>query len=154
MAIWQYEFHVIPKDSVVTLNPNLNFKVDSEGFFDEEPYWNHAQLKRQSFSEIANFLTPSASWSNQMDLYGNVENTCVQVFFNQEAEIVESMSFRIDVTANYKELLNNFIPFALANRLIVLNENLNMVPLQIEDFEKTIQAGIDRYNGFLRFINE
>lgn len=135
MAIWQYTFHVLPKESVDALSSNYHFKKD-EGEFDDEPYWKYNSISRDFFYGINKILVKSISWSNQIDLYGNQESNCFEVFF--ENNYVISASFRIDFRSNYEKTLGEIIEYCLLNGLVILNEDLRIVPFISEKFKNCI----------------
>jgi hypothetical protein len=68
----------------------------------------------------------------EIDLYGNQESNFFQVIF--ENNIVLSVSFRIDYTSNYEPILNQIVEYCLHRGLIILDEDLNLVPFNLETF--------------------
>lgn len=136
MAIWQYTFHVLPKETVNTLAEVFFFNHTDEGF-DDEFYWKKYAIKKNFFSEINSILKKNKSWSNDIDLYGNQESNCFEVLSDNEDNIL-SVSFRIDFTNNYEEILSQILEFCILNGLIVLDENLSVVPLNMEQVKYVI----------------
>lgn len=147
MALWQYTFHVLPGESVA-LSPLLNFKEDQDGF-DDEPFWRYSRLERSFFYKIDNILPKRKSWSSEIDLYGNPESNCFEVLF--EENYVSSVSFRIDFTNNYEKVLIDLIEFCILHSLIILNEELEVAPLNFELIKKIIEnsSQVKKYNKLL-----
>lgn len=136
MALWQYTFQVLTKESFEYLYEYISVSFDDFGF-DEEPFWEYQLIDKSYFEEINNFLTKGQSWSHKIDLYGDQEANCFEVSFNQN-NIVESVSFRIDFRTNYELILNNIIEFCILKGLIILDEELNRIPLNYESVRSVI----------------
>ena len=136
MALWQYMFHVLPKEAVQNTSTDFNFINDEEGF-DDAPFWENLQIECSFFENISKILPRGKSWSEMRILYGNQESNCFEVLF--ENNMVVSVSFRIDFTSKYELILNELIEFFILNGLIILDENLNILPLNIEIIEGVIK---------------
>ncbi len=145
MALWQYTFHVLPKESVDALSPGFHLKKDEDGF-DDRPYWKYNSFSRDFFHGMNNILIRNKSWSNQIDLYGNQESNCFEVFF--ENDNVISVSFRIDLTSDYESILLEIIEYCLHMGLMIIDESLNIVPLNMETVKTIIRnsSQVKKYN--------
>ena len=55
MAIWQYTFQVLLKESADALSPDLIFTCDDDGF-DDELFWKLHPVNKSFFSKIDNLL--------------------------------------------------------------------------------------------------
>lgn len=146
MALWQYTFQVLPKESVEVLSSDYHFEKSVNGF-DDEPYWKLNLINKILFHSIQEILPKNKSWSNEIELYGNQESNCFEVFIDNNGEIL-SASFRIDFRSNYKKILSQIIEFCLLNGLVILNEDLNIVPLNSEQVQNIIENSPQarRYN--------
>lgn len=146
MAIWQYTFHVLHKESVSSLSNDYFFNHDDEGF-DDELFWRKYPLKKNFFYEINSVLKRATSWSNYIDLYGNQESNCFEVLFDERDNVL-SVSFRIDFRSNYKSIVRHIIEFCILNGLIILDEDLNIAPLNYEQVENIIETSsqVKKYN--------
>lgn len=137
MAVWQYTFQVLPKESVNTFAENFFFNQKDE-VFDDEPYWKEHPLKKSFFSKINSILKKAKSWSNDIDLYGNQESNCFEVLSDSEGYVL-SVSFRIDFTSYYESVLSYIIEFCILKGLIILDEELNVVSLNYEQVQSVIK---------------
>lgn len=149
MAIWQYTFYVVPKESFEIISNNTNFKND-ENEFDDAPYWIINPVSRKYFFPVSKILKKRQSWSSQIDLYGNEESTCFNVFFENNHAI--SVFFRIDFTSNYEKTLSQILEFCILSGLVVLDENLSVIPLNMEQVKNVIDNSpqLKKYNEFLK----
>lgn len=136
MAIWQYTFQVLPieKEEVIIEKQNLNEKIILP---DYDFIWEKRPSKRNRFDEIGSVLLKNKSWSSEIDLYGNLESNCFEVYFDVD-NFVTSVSFRIDFRSNYENILKKIIKFLSYNNLNILDEQLNYVPLDYEYIKSTI----------------
>ncbi len=146
MAIWQYTFHVLPMESVEALSSDYQFEKTKDGF-DDEPYWKFNPVNRDFFESVQNVLPKSKSWSNEIDLYGDQESNCFEVFFQEENEVI-SVSFRIDFRENYKEVLSYIIEFCFCNELVLLDEDLTIVFWNYKQVQNIIRnsSQVKKYN--------
>ncbi|WP_257667158.1 hypothetical protein [Parapedobacter tibetensis] len=146
MAIWQYIFQVLPKESVSTLASDSFFNRTDEGF-DDELFWKKYPLKKGFFNKINSTLKKTKSWSNDIDLYGNQESNCFEVLSDNEGNVL-SVSFRIDFTSNYELILSHIIEFCGLNGLVILDEGLNIVPWNYEQVQSIIRTSpqVKKYN--------
>lgn len=152
MALWQYTFQVLTKDSYEFLCKDfLQTLGDDNDDFNFDPFWQYRLIHKSYFEEISTFLKKGKSWSNNIDLYGNQESNCFEVLFDIETNIVESVSFRIDYTHEFEDLLIHLIEFCLLKGLVVLDENLNVALLNTEVLKSIIENApqVKKYNMLL-----
>ncbi len=126
MALWQYTFHVLTKESFDLLSENFDLNFGELGF-DDGPFWNFKPVHKASFEDVNLILERSISWCKQIDLYGDQESNCFEVLFDEKTNLVTSVSFRIDFTSNYSIVLRNIIEFCILNELVILDEQLRAV---------------------------
>jgi hypothetical protein len=136
MALWQYTFIVLPRKSIETFPPGFSFTKDEDGF-DDAPFWVEQSIKCDFFKDIDSILPIGKSWSKDINLYGNQESNCFEVLF--ENGLVLSVSFRIDFTSHYDDVLNALIEFCIFKGLLILDENLKITPLNFEVIKHLIE---------------
>jgi hypothetical protein len=136
MAIWQYVFTVIPCGSV----SNGSFKptLDEDGLFETEPYWLITKVSTQPFNQIEQILPKGKSWSENLLVFGDLQSNCFEVLF--EGDLVVSVSFRIDYTSDYGEVLSSLIEFCIMNGLSILDEGLEPILMNFESVRQIIES--------------
>lgn len=146
MGLWQYTFQILSKDSCDNLYKVYNSAFNDMGF-DSEPFWQYTLTEKSYFNEMDNILQRRKSWSKNIDLYGDQESNCFEVLYN-EVGIIQSVSFRIDFRTNFESILNKIINFCMDKSLVILDENLNKVPLYLLHFEEIIykSSQVKKYN--------
>ena len=149
MALWQYTFHILTRESFDFIGDKTLFSTE-DYLFDDEPYWQYKPIDRSFFTEIELILDRGKSWSKNIDLYGIQDSNCFEVGFEQN-NIVNSVSFRINFTSDYENILNQIIEFCILKKLIILDEELNVVPLDINTIKEIIKNAPQRrkYNWLL-----
>ena len=131
MALWQYTFQVLPGESFSVLKDNKPFSFEDD-LFDDELYWKFTPINKNHFDEIGRILNKNKSWSEKVDLYGNLETNCLELFYNTQTHEVESVSFRIDFTSDFEMILKELVEFFILQGFIILDESFQLVPLNYE----------------------
>ena len=139
MSLNQIGFFVLPKKCWVEMVNENNFKLDDEGFFDDELIWNKFNIHYSLFSPINEILPITKSWSNNIMMFGEENSNRFEVLFNK-SKIVVSVSFRIDFLSNYEIILIKLLNFFKSNDLIVIDEKLNFVELKYQIFEEILSS--------------
>lgn len=147
MALWQYTFQILPKVSFDAFAKDFENYSD-DNLFDDAPYWLFQPFNKSYFERIGNILQKGKSWSKEVDLYGDQESNCFEVFFNTKTNDVTSVSFRINFTSNYEMVLNGIIEFCILRGLIILDEKLQVVTLNLESVKNLIENApqVSKYN--------
>ncbi|MDY3315902.1 hypothetical protein PG357_04390 [Riemerella anatipestifer] len=141
MAIWQYTFQVIENKSLKDLSVDKIFIED--GYFNEEPYWVYSNKSKEMFYKIDTILRKNISWNSNIDLYGTQESHCSEVYFDEKERVI-SASFRIDFTQPYEYILKELIEFCILRGLVIIDEDLNSVPLNYECVNNVIKTSNQR----------
>ena len=147
MALWQVGFFVLPKDCISEIS---NFKISDEFTFDDAPFWKENNTSPDYFEDIGSLLPKTKSWADYLTIYGNENSNRFEVV--SENNIVESVSFRIDFTSDYKLILDGIIEFCILKGLIILDEKLQIVPLNYELARSVLENApqVKKYNNLLK----
>lgn len=147
MALWQYTFHVLTKESFDFFNSEFMLS-ELDFIFDDEKYWRFKPVNRSIFEKVELILGKGMSWSNEMDLYGYMESNCFEVVFDLRSNLVKSASFRIDFSSYFEKILFEIIEFCISNDLIILSESLDFIELKLEIVMRTIRNStqMKKYN--------
>ena len=138
MALWQYTFQLLTKESFESLGKGFEAFLNGD-LFDDKTYWQFKPINKSYFEGIERILEKGRSWSNEIDLYGNQESNCFEIIFDGQTNIITSVSFRIDFTSDYETVLNSIIEFCILKGLIILDEKLQIVPLNYESARSVIE---------------
>lgn len=143
MAIWQYTFHILPKES--TKQYNIKEGIENDLF------WKITPIQKTHFNEVDLILPLNKSWSDEIDLYGSVESNCLEVLFNKTDNTIVSVSFRINFSSSYEAILNSLIQFFILKGLIIVNEEFDLTPINYEVIKTTIEISPQfiKYNKLL-----
>jgi hypothetical protein len=125
MAIWQYNFTVIPKSTFARGDVSLKDYLDEDGFLDDESCWLIEPIKTDFFDEIGQILPKKTSWSTDIILFGNQESNRFEVYKN-ENDIVISVSFRVDYTSEYEGILKAIISFVEMHVLAIVDKKMKL----------------------------
>jgi len=136
MAIWQYNFLVVPNNSFEA--DTIQNLIDEDGFFDDELLWLKSRCQSNEFDNIGKILQKGKSWTDIITLYGEQDSNRFEVYVNED-NLVFSVSFRIDIRTQYEEILRSLIEFFISNSLTVLDEDLNKIALNYLSFQSIIE---------------
>ncbi|MFN8337538.1 MAG: hypothetical protein U0T36_00805 [Saprospiraceae bacterium] len=147
MALWQYTFQILPKRSFSVLKDDIQI-FDENNLFDDEPYWKFEPINKNYFEGLERLLMKGKSWSKEIYLFGSEESNCLEVLFDLQTDNVKSVSLRIDFTSEFETVLRGVIDFCIYNELIILDEKLQIVPLNYESVSHIINnsSQFKRYN--------
>lgn len=146
MALWQIGFFILPHDA---LDNQEFFNISEEHCFDDSPCWIPKKMPVSMFDPIGSFLPKSKSWADYLIMFGTENSNRLTIV--QEAHLIESVSFRIDFTSAYSDVLRQIIEFCIQNRLIILDNDLRGVPLNFEAAKRVVENApeVKKYNSLL-----
>ncbi|MCM1091027.1 MAG: hypothetical protein NC092_00695 [Butyrivibrio sp.] len=96
MAIWQFDFYIIPKKDM-----SENLFLDTDAILNWE-------MKGTSIEKI-DFLEKQKSWSNKISQYGNCDETCIE--FGYEEDILMTIFCRLDLRSLSKKMLEDIFDY-------------------------------------------
>lgn len=135
MAIWQYRFTVIPKDSISS--DSFEPHYDAEGLFEDDIYWSNFPTSVSLFQEFEKVLPKGKSWSKDLLLFGSQESNCLEVYV--EDENVTSVSLRVDFSNNYEAFLRSAIEFVYLKGLLLLGEGNDILETNYLSIKEIIE---------------
>ena len=90
MALWQFDFYIVPRERCVIVE-NLESK-------------DILSWKQNSISLIEiDFLEKTPNWTEDIVQYGKADETCIQFLYEDEA--LEEISCRFDLRSLSKKML-------------------------------------------------
>ena len=109
MAVWQFCFHIIPKNNVNKVK------------LDDILSWKNKLISIDSLK--ISFLTSKKSWSDNIIQYGELECDCIEISFNKK--YIEEIECRLDMRKFSLEILKEMLSFAnQIEAYIYLNGNI------------------------------
>lgn len=107
MAIWQFDFYIVPKSNLALKN-----KINSQDILSWKNE-NHLSIQ-------IGFLEEQTSWTKDIVQYGNINETCIQ-FLYEEGEL-EEINCRIDLRSLSKIQLEKIVEFIQEIRGVIFYE--------------------------------
>lgn len=117
MAIWQFAFHIIPYEKGIKFSSADKKAQDIE----EIMCWHGYTIKDCSVKELSKALSHNKSWSDDIKLFGTMEETCVELFY--EDAILQDISIRLDLRSLTLDLLESVTNFAKSNDAVILRSD-------------------------------
>jgi hypothetical protein len=145
MSLCQVGFFVLPGKCFLKSYQEHTLEITDEHYFDDARYWKAEQVPCDFFAEIGSILPINASWNEMITLYGEQDSNRFEVF--SDGKNVESVSFRIDFTSNYEDILRDLIEFFIMNDLVILDNNLEKIPLNFDSVRSVIESApqVEKY---------
>ena len=148
MALNQITFFVLPKKTFTESKFFNSITMDEHAsLFDDSLFWEQQPMSSSVFENIGLILKPNKSWNEKILLYGTEDSNRLEVLFDENKNVI-TVSFRIDFLSNYEPIVRNLIEFFIFNEFVVLDEQLNLLPLNFEAIDSVIKKSpqIDVYN--------
>lgn len=117
MALWQFDFNLIPEEKVTGI---INDFAVNEDSFEDLISWKKYTLSESSIKELSQVLNPTKSWSDSIKQFGSIEGTCIKLLF--EENILNEVSVRLNLKENTIEDLKIIIRFAEANNAMIITQ--------------------------------
>jgi hypothetical protein len=132
MAIWQFHFYIIPGEKGMQYH-SVNIKAEK---VEAIMSWQGFSINDTSILELSKVLKPSKSWTVDIKLFGDIEQSCVELFY--DGAILIEASIRIDLRDFSLELLEAVVDFIRANEAMILTNDGFIVSPNIKDLMKEI----------------
>ena len=148
MALWQYQFTIIPNQYILK-------DISNEGF-EDQLFWEYANIHKEDFMQVNSFLPKTKSWSEYLDIYGNFDSNCLEVFFDRENRVT-SVSLRIDFRSDYNKILYQLLSILDEKDYTLLDEKLQPVSLINNKCLEVIikqSTQYEKYNKLAYLTNE
>jgi hypothetical protein len=120
MAIWQYEFYLLPKKRVVDLFSSVPTRLTRQEY-ELTDWWEGHNLTSDHEVKVSQILPRQASWSDEIKSWGNEEGNRIDICFDNNT--IEEILVRVDV----RDISYQFI-----DRILSLTRDLNCLLLTEE----------------------
>ena len=128
--------------------PKTNICVIYYNKFDDSIFWHKVSVNKEIFNSVASVLPQVKSWSDSLDIYGNLEDSCPQISFGNNG-LVDGALLRINFTSEYKDILKFIISFCVKNDFEILTSDLSKLPLLYSKIDQYI-ASSKRKEKFMK----
>jgi len=147
MALWQYKFRIVPSPS--RMRADVNNLVDplKTQLTAEEVLWDQVKVSIDVFNPIKTVLPKADSWNDTHLIYGDLETTCLEL--GNKNGVIEYASVRVDFRTDFIAVLKELIPVLESNELTLLDENLDPVPLDVNQMRHIVLSApqVVKYNS-------
>ena len=109
MAIWTFDFYIIPKNGMKKEN------------FDELILWDKVNINDNSLKELALHLPKSNSWSTAIVQFGQSDETHLQLFYDKT--LLQDISCSIDLRSVSIPTIKAIVSFIKNNDAVIFYEN-------------------------------
>lgn len=147
MAVWQYSFWTIPKDSLVQKYGNVPKKITENDFNDL--IWFDKFNKNNLIKKI-NFLPSNTHWNDTTLFWGTYESDSIAITI--EHSFIRDIYIRIDLRNNYILMLEKIIELLSTNGLYILDEELNIIAPELDEIINKIELYIIHMKNYFKSI--
>jgi len=142
MAIWQFDFIVVPKENIIIKFKSYPEKINLDDI-DDIGNWNHHNLIESTLKELAIVLKPTKSWSDEIKQFGRIDESCVKLLYDKN--ILEEISVRLDLRNLTYEILKPIINFIKENNALIITDDGNLINAEINELINQIKKS-DSYS--------
>lgn len=130
MAIWQFTFHLFPREVV----EQLHVRVDRRAFdanLNAPNYWAGRSPRSHAATAEA-LLPPRKSWSPDAFMFGDEQGDCIELWD-------DGITVRLDTRQFNEPLARAIVSFAAANELgLVLSQTGRSLPAEYDELIREI----------------
>jgi len=127
MAIWQVSFFVIRETKLKTIDV-MNVEANQDALL----VWDETQISIDSLEKISKVLPPTISWSENIKQFGEIESTCVNLFYSNNGTGNVEISCRLDIRSLSESEFLTIIDF--------INQNNGVILYEYEIYEATVNS--------------
>ena len=129
MSIYQNTYFIVPRRSEYILFEGLNLKSFlQDNLFEDDLFWSKSRVELEYLQlYLKENFGEDTSWSKTLKIYGNHETNSIELVI--EGKFVFSISFRVNFITDYSTFLLNLIKFCELNDFLIIDNDLNVLPL-------------------------
>jgi hypothetical protein len=142
VAVWQFDFHLIPASSVSRRFRVVPLTISMDEY-DRVDWWDEVDLVRDLRADFSSILAPLRSWRPQLEMWGEDDGNRIDVSF--EGDQIASVFGRIDVRDLSLVFLNSLVAIARRRDLIMLTEDRHLLSSMTV---KAVLSAIHRSSSF------
>lgn len=124
MALWQFDFYIVPKKKEV-----IKDKLSDESILS----WKLCNIS----SVNIDFLEKQTSWTEDIIQYGKENETCIMFLY--EEGLVEEINCRVDLRSLTKKMLEQILDYARKIEGLIFYEN-KIFPPNIEEIAELMKC--------------
>lgn len=124
MALWQFDFYIVPKKKEV-----IKDKLSDESILS----WKLCNIS----SVNIDFLEKKTSWTEDIIQYGKENETCIMFLY--EEGLVEEINCRLDLRSLTKKMLEQILDYARKIEGLIFYEN-KIFPPNIEEIVELMKC--------------
>ena len=121
MAIWQFSCDLLPETAVCMHLNDIPLVIRAEQF-DEVPWWDSWPRAAELTTSIESLLNRAPSWSNCVDIWGDINGDTIQIY-KSDAGAIEEVSVRVDVRSLSHVFLTGVVVMGQRHRLLIRTED-------------------------------
>src|SRR5262245_18011256 len=136
MATWQFDIHLIPRCKLIALYDLVPATLEEE-IVETVNSWR-GFLPQDYGESLARLISPSRSWSNDIQMWGEQDGNRIEVLF--EAGQPEEVSIRIDARQSREQFLRELVEFACQIDALLLTENFELIEPTLEGLRTSLES--------------
>ena len=140
MAIWQFDFYLLPASSVEQRFRAVPVTVSADEY-DRVRWWEGINLRRAIEHDLSKMLSQGNSWSPAIDMWGTEDGDRVEL---HDDDGVTEVHGRIDIRNLSLRFVNLLVEIARRHRLLILTEDRHVLRPSV----KEVLAAIHRSRSF------
>lgn len=135
MAVWQFHVKIIPQRTATT-HGLFSGGALTDAQRENIEWWGDSQLDPGALLRLRNVLPPGQTWTEELDVFGELESTCVTIF--REGERPRDVNARIDLRVHSGKPALAVLNFARSLECLLVTEGNTIFKPEPADFVSRI----------------
>jgi hypothetical protein len=147
MAVWQYDFAVVPRDEIAAINGGIPVALTSEQFEKVES-WKDSQPAPYFEREFSEWRPEMKSWAPTIRMWGEEDSNRIDVFY--ENNKIACIEFRVELRSINNRFIELLASFARENNCLIVSLHSLVI---VEPLRQNILLHLCRSPGANRVLD-
>lgn len=155
MAIWQFDFHLVPRREFERQFGTIPVTI-SEEYYKEIAWWTEVSLLEELNADFSTLLPKGSSWDSQSTSWGTEDGDRIDVL--REDHGIAEVFGRLDTRTLSLPFLNCLVEIARRHDLLIVTESRHVLRPSVKELLAAIRrspsfAFVRDPEGFLRLLS-
>lgn len=137
MATWQFGLSLISQSGAASQGLAAGARL-TDAQREELLQLGTYRFSAEAVAQLRRVLMPGRSWSESLEVLGNLESTCVTLL--KEHDIVTEVGARLDLRTISPEILEAVLDFAVTAECLLMTDDNKLINPSLPDLKAEIRS--------------